>query len=269
MLTPASTSAWQFAQSRTHFAASARARSRLRATPLAESAKCLQMPTSVRTSSRTLVRIADGTGTGARAAEGAVPWPRCRGWGGPGWASWPRCACSRWAPGPAQAATWTVDRPDGVRGRLRDDAGDVHADGLGRVGARVPRSTTRRSTAPHARRATTRPPPAPRTVSVLFRRIATTVTVDVNGDATPERDETFKLVLSNPTRGRSTTAPARRRSSTTTCRTCMSATRTSASTTAARSSPSRSTAPPTSASTTRPPTAARPPARTTRPRAAR
>jgi hypothetical protein len=108
--------------------------------------------------------------------------------------------------GAAQAATWTVDNPTVSEG----DAGTTQvtftltASGLGILGgsASIGYATADgTATAPGDYAAADGTATAS---SLLSDTATTTVTVDVNGDTTPERDETFSLVLDDGTTGTAT-----------------------------------------------------------------
>jgi archaellum component FlaF (FlaF/FlaG flagellin family) len=103
--------------------------------------------------------------------------------------------------GSAQAATWTVDNPTVSEG----DSGTTQvtftltASGVSVLGSSIGYSTADgTATAPSDYTAAT----GTASASILFP--STTVTVDVNGDTTPERDETFRLVLGDGTTGTAT-----------------------------------------------------------------
>jgi hypothetical protein len=103
--------------------------------------------------------------------------------------------------GTAQAATWTVDNPTVSEG----DSGTTKvtftltASGVSVLGSSIGYSTADgTASAPSDYTAAT----GTASVSVLFP--STTVTVNVNGDTTPERDETFRLVLGDGTTGTAT-----------------------------------------------------------------
>ena len=108
--------------------------------------------------------------------------------------------------GTAQAATWTVSNPTVDEG----DSGPTQvkftltASGLGFLGgsAQIGYATQDgTATAPSDYAATEGTATAS---SLLSDTASTTVTVAVNGDTTPERDETFRLVLGDGTTGTAT-----------------------------------------------------------------
>jgi hypothetical protein len=102
----------------------------------------------------------------------------------------------------AQAATWSVDDPVVTEGNsgTTQVTFTLTASGMGALeSASVDYATVDgTATAPGDYTATTN---TASVMSVLPGDYTTTVKVDVNGDTTPERDETFQLVLSNPSGG--------------------------------------------------------------------